>query len=41
MFGFGAEVGISTQKLHVRGPMGLESLTNERYVVEGSGTIRQ
>ena len=33
MFGFGAEVGISTQKLHARGPMGLESLTNERYVV--------
>ena len=41
MFGFGAEVGISTQKLHVRGPMGLESLTNERYVVEGTGTIRK
>jgi len=41
MFGFGAEVGISTQKLHARGPMGLESLTNERYVVEGSGTIRK
>ena len=41
MFGFGAEVGISTQKLHARGPMGLESLTNERYVVEGSGTVRK
>mgnify|MGYP003952954567 FL=1 len=41
MFGFGAEVGISTQKLHARGPMGLESLTNERYVVKGSGTIRK
>ena len=41
MFGFGAEVGISTQKLHVRGPMGLESLTNERYIVEGAGTIRK
>ena len=41
MFGFGAEVGISTQKSHARGPMGLESLTNERYVVEGSGTVRK
>jgi glutamate-5-semialdehyde dehydrogenase len=40
MFGFGSEIGISTQKLHVRGPMGLEALTNERYVVTGQGTIR-
>ena len=40
MFGFGSEIGISTQKLHVRGPMGLEALTNERYVVAGEGTVR-
>ena len=40
MFGFGSEIGISTQKLHVRGPMGLEALTNERYVVTGKGTVR-
>ncbi len=40
MFGFGAEIGISTQKLHVRGPMGLEALTNERYIVKGEGTVR-
>ena len=41
MFGFGSEIGISTQKLHVRGPMGLDALTNERYVVKGKGTIRE
>ena len=40
MFGFGAEIGISTQKLHVRGPMGLEALTTERYVISGKGTVR-
>ena len=40
MFGFGSEIGISTQELHVRGPMGLEALTNERYVVTGEGTVR-
>ena len=39
-FGFGAEIGISTQKLHVRGPMGLEALTCERYVLFGDGQIR-
>jgi glutamate-5-semialdehyde dehydrogenase len=39
-FGFGAEIGISTQKLHVRGPMGLEALTSERYVLMGDGQIR-
>ena len=39
-FGFGAEIGNSTQKLHVRGPMGLESLTSERYVVYGDGQVR-
>jgi glutamate-5-semialdehyde dehydrogenase len=39
-FGFGAEIGISTQKLHVRGPMGLEALTSERYVLLGDGQVR-
>ncbi|MET0565682.1 MAG: glutamate-5-semialdehyde dehydrogenase [Acidimicrobiia bacterium] len=39
-FGFGAEIGNSTQKLHVRGPMGLESLTSERYVLYGDGQLR-
>lgn len=39
-FGFGAEIGISTQKLHVRGPMGLPALTTEKYVIRGNGNIR-
>ena len=39
-FGFGAEIGISTQKLHARGPLGLEQLTSEKYIVRGSGQIR-
>ena len=39
-FGFGAEIGISTQKLHARGPMGLAELTSVKYVVRGSGQIR-
>jgi len=39
-FGFGAEIGISTQKLHARGPMGLRELTTVKYVVEGDGQIR-
>jgi glutamate-5-semialdehyde dehydrogenase len=39
-FGFGAEIGISTQKLHARGPMGLRELTTVKYVVEGDGHVR-
>ena len=39
-FGFGAEIGISTQKLHVRGPMGLPALTTEKYLIRGEGAIR-
>ena len=39
-FGFGAEIGISTQKLHARGPLGLEKLTAEKYIVLGSGQVR-
>lgn len=40
-FGFGAEIGISTQKLHARGPMGLVELTSYKYLVDGNGQIRQ
>lgn len=40
-FGFGAEIGISTQKLHARGPMGLKELTTTKYVVYGNGQIRK
>ena len=39
-FGFGAEIGISTQKLHARGPMGLKELTSYKYAVRGNGQIR-
>lgn len=39
-FGFGAEIGISTQKLHARGPMGLNALTSTKYIIYGSGQIR-
>jgi len=39
-FGFGAEIGISTQKLHARGPMGLKELTSTKYIIYGSGQIR-
>ena len=40
-FGFGAEIGISTQKLHARGPMGLKELTTVKYIIFGNGQIRQ
>ncbi len=40
-FGFGAEIGISTQKLHARGPMGLEALTSTKYIIFGNGQIRK
>ncbi len=40
-FGFGAEIGISTQKLHARGPMGLMALTTYKYIIYGSGQIRE
>ena len=40
-FGLGAEVGISTQKLHSRGPMGLEGLTTYKYIVYGDGQVRE
>lgn len=40
-FGFGAEIGISTQKLHARGPMGLLALTTTKYIIYGDGQIRQ
>ena len=40
-FGFGAEIGISTQKMHARGPMGLEQLTSIKYIIRGNGQIRK
>lgn len=40
-FGFGAEIGISTQKLHARGPMGLHELTSTKYIVYGDGQVRE
>ena len=40
-FGFGAEIGISTQKLHARGPMGLTELTTTKYIIYGDGQIRE
>ena len=39
-FGFGAEIGISTQKLHARGPMGLRELTSYKYQITGDGQVR-
>ena len=41
MFGFGAEIGISTQKIHARGPMGLEALTSYKYMIRGYGQVRE
>ncbi|MCM3708230.1 MULTISPECIES: glutamate-5-semialdehyde dehydrogenase [Cytobacillus] len=40
-FGFGAEIGISTQKLHARGPMGLPALTSTKYIVKGTGQVKK
>lgn len=39
-FGYGAEIGISTQKLHARGPMGLEAMTSSKFIIEGNGQVR-
>ena len=39
-FGLGAEIGISTQKMHARGPMGLEELTSSKYIIYGTGQTR-
>jgi len=40
-FGFGAELGISTQKMHARGPMGLTALTSTKFIINGDGQVRQ
>ena len=40
-FGYGAEIGISTQKLHARGPMGLKELTTSKYIIYGNGQVRE
>ncbi|MGN6876971.1 gamma-glutamyl-phosphate reductase, partial [Neisseria sp. P0021.S007] len=41
VFGLGAEIGISTQKMHARGPMGLEALTSTTFYINGNGQIRR
>ncbi len=41
VFGFGAEMGISTQKLHARGPMGVEQLTSTKFIIYGNGQVRE
>lgn len=41
VFGLGAEIGISTQKMHARGPMGLEALTSTKFYINGDGHIRE
>lgn len=41
VFGLGAEIGISTQKMHARGPMGLEALTSSKYYINGNGQTRE
>jgi glutamate-5-semialdehyde dehydrogenase len=40
-FGFGAEIGISTDKLHARGPMALEELTTYKYIIRGTGQVKK
>ena len=41
VFGLGAEIGISTQKLHARGPMGINQLTSSKFIIYGNGQIRE